>query len=429
MNLRYTPISSELFIYNRQRFVAEMLPESALIVHSNDVIPSNADGTLGFKQNTDLYYLSGIDQEETILWLCPEHPDEELREVLFIKETNESIRIWEGEKFSKKEATELSGIQTVFWTSQFFSFLNRNISYLNHTYLTDNEHDGRVVYFETQQRRFINLFKEQFPLHSLQRASPILSKLRQIKHPLEIEAIKQAIDITHKGFLSLCRTIKEEIFEFELEAELTHTFLKNRSRNHAFQPIIASGKNACVLHYISNNERCKSGDVVLADFGAEYANYNADITRCLPANGRFSKRQKEVYNAVLCMFYEARKRMIVGNTFQALRDEMAELMQEKLYEIGLLKNSDLKSKTSYKKYFPHGVSHHLGLDVHDVGSKFTMFQEGMVLTCEPGIYIPAEGIGIRLENDILISTNGPIDLMGKTPIEADEIEFLIQNRL
>lgn len=429
MNLRYTPIPSELFIHNRKNFTAKMLAESVLVVKSNDVIPTNADGTLGFKQNSDLYYLTGIDQEETSLWLCPDHPEAEFREVLFIKETNEHIKIWEGEKLTKEEASQLSGIKTILWDSQFESFLQRHIFHFNTIYLTDNEHDGKNKSFQTQNRRLIDFLKFHYPLHQFQRAAPILSALRLLKHPLEIEAILKAVEITRKGFEAMSKKLKAGVFEFELEAELTYTFLKNRSRNHAFQPIVASGKNACVLHYITNYSVCKNGESVLLDFGAEYANYNADITRCLPVSGNFTPRQREIYLAVLHIFKEARSRMVIGKTFQELRDEVAELMKEKLFELRLLTKQDLSNASSYKKYFPHGISHHLGLDVHDVGDKYRTFEAGMVLTCEPGIYIPAEEIGIRLENDILITANGNEDLMKSIPIEIDEIEAIFQNLL
>jgi Xaa-Pro aminopeptidase len=383
---------------------------------------------LGFKQNTDLFYLCGIDQEETFLILQPNHPVENNREVLFIRETNEHLKVWEGEKLSKKQASEISGIQTVFWSHQLENYLKRNSAEASALYLNSNEHDGRNTDFQSKSDAFNAKIKSQFPLHEIQRLAPLISAHRLIKEPEEIEQLKRALEITKKGFLRLVEKIKPGIPEFELEAHLTHEFLINRSRGHAFQPIMASGKNACVLHYVTNNEICEDGELVLMDFGAEYANYNADITRCLPVNGKFTQRQKEVYQAVLNVFYFARERIIPGNTMENLRNETAAKMEEELIRVGVLKRGDVENqdpdKPLYRKYFPHGVSHYLGLDVHDVGSRYEVFKPGMVLTCEPGIYIEKEGLGIRLENDILITEDGNVDLCAHIPLEIDEIEKL-----
>ncbi|WP_435355131.1 aminopeptidase P N-terminal domain-containing protein [Emticicia sp. SJ17W-69] len=427
--MRYEKIDSQLFISNRERLKKLLKPNSLVIVHSNDVMPSNADGTLGFHQNNDIFYLTGIDQEESILVLFPDFPDEKFREILFVRETSEHIKIWEGEKLSKKQATEVSGIQKIVWTNNFETILRKLIFEAEQVYLNLNEHDGADWQFESRERRFISTFKKQFPLHQVERLAPLMFKLRVIKQPIEIALIKKAIEITGKGFVRMARYLKPNIAEFELEAELSHEFLRNRSRGHAFSPILASGESACVLHYVTNNLNCKDGDVILMDFGAEYGNYNADITRCLPVNGKFTQRQKQVYEAVLRVMKAARSMLIVGNNMEKLRKDVGKIMEFELIELGLL-NADEVDKQSddaplYKKYFPHGISHHLGLDVHDVGSRYETFKAGMILTCEPGIYIPEEKLGIRLENDILITENGNEDLMANIPIEILDVERLM----
>jgi Xaa-Pro aminopeptidase len=431
--MRYEKIDNQLFIKNRERLRALLKSDSTVIIHSNDVIPTNADGTMGFRQNNDLFYLTGIDQEESILLLTPNHPDEKMREVLFVKETNEHIKTWEGYKLSKNDATAISGIEKVFWTHQFDSILKRLIFEVDNVYLNLNEHDGGDSDFQSRERRFINEFKHKYPLHHIERLAPLMRQLRVTKHPIELHLIKKAIKITEKGFFRMANYLKPDIYEFELEAELIHEFLMNRSRGHAFQPIIASGANACVLHYVTNNQICKDGDLVLLDFGAEYANYNADITRTLPVNGRFTNRQKQVYQAVLRVMKAAKQMLVVGNTMENLRKEVGKIMESELIELGLLKKHEVEKQNEesslYRKYFPHGISHHLGLDVHDVGNRYETFKAGMLFTNEPGIYIPEEGIGIRLENDILITENGNIDLMSGIPLEIEEIEgmFLIEN--
>lgn len=428
--MRYEKINNTLFIQNRDNLIALLKPNSLAIFNSNDVIPSNADGTLGFRQNNDLFYLTGIDQEETILVLFPENSDENQREILFIKETNEHIKVWEGNKFTKKEAEDISGIKKIFWTHQFEGVLKRIIYESQNIYLNLNEHDGGNYQFYSRDKLFAQQIRNDFPLHSIERAAPLLHQLRAIKHPIEVELIKKALEITNKGFKKVLKSLKDKQFEFEIEAELTHEFLLNRSRGHAFAPIVASGENACVLHYISNNDALKNGDLILLDFGAEYANYNADITRCLPVNGIFSSRQAEVYQSVLHIMRETSKMIIAGNTMKNLRLEVGYLMETELTKLGLLSKTAIKNQNPeyplYKKYFPHGVSHYLGLDVHDVGNKHAPFAAGMLFTCEPGIYIPEEKIGIRLENDILITETGNIDLCADIPIEIQEIESLMR---
>ena len=428
--MRYEKIDSKLFISNRERLRNLLKPNSMVIVQSNDVLPTNADGTFGFRQNNDIFYLSGIDQEETILIVFPDFPDEKFREILLIRETSEHLKVWEGEKLSKKQANDISGIEKVIWTSNFDTILRKLIFLADHVYLNLNEHDGGEWNFETRERRFISEFKQKFPLHRIERLAPLLQQLRVIKQPIEIDLIKKAIEITNKGFIRMAKFLKPKVNEFELEAELIHEFLSNHSRGHAFAPILASGKSACVLHYVTNNNQCNSGEVILMDFGAEYANYNADITRCLPVNGKFSERQKEVYSAVLNVMKATKKMLIVGNTMENMKKEVGKIMEFELIKLGLLKQDEVDNQNEdaplYKKYFPHGISHHLGLDVHDVGNRYEVFKVGMVFTCEPGIYIPEEKLGIRLENNILITENGIEDLMTNIPIEIEEIEALMQ---
>jgi len=430
--MRYQPLPKELYIRNRQKIVAQLKENSMALLCSNDVIPTNADGVLGFKQNSDLFYLTGIDQEETYLILCPNHPKAKFREILFIRETNEHLKIWEGEKLSKEQARNLSGIQTVKWSDDIDKFLDKNIHIPCDIYLNSNDHSGRNVDFISETDQFNKWIKKAFRVKKHKKLAPILWNLRCIKEEEELVQIKKAIEISKIALIHFVAKLKPDAKEFELEAELTYHFLLNRSRGHAFQPIVASGKNACVLHYISNNETCKTGDLVLLDFGAEYGNYNADLTRCLPVSGKFTERQKEVYNAVLRVFKFAKERLVRGHTMLKLRDEVGKCMENELIKLGLFTIDDVMNQDSkkplYRKYFPHGVSHYLGLDVHDVGPPNVPFKPGMLFTCEPGIYIPEEGIGIRLENDILITEEGNIDLCESIPIETGEIEaFLAAN--
>lgn len=402
------------------------------VLCSNEVIPTNADGVMGFKQNSNLFYLCGIDQEDTFLVLFPDHPSESQREVLFIRETNEHLKVWEGEKLSKEEARSISGIQTVLWSHQLDAFLKRNLPEAACICLEANEHDGKNEGFISKSEVFNQNIRKDYPLHRLERLAPVLAELRMVKEPEEIQQIEKALEITKQGFLRLCDKIRPGINEYELEAHLTHEFLMNRSRGHAFPPIMASGKNACVLHYVTNNEACQHGDLILMDFGAEYANYNADITRVLPVNGTFNKRQKEVYQAVLNVFHFAKSRLIPGNTMENLRNEVGQQMEKELINLGLLDQHEVDNQQPeaplYRKYFPHGVSHSLGLDVHDVGSRYVTFKPGMVFTCEPGIYIPEEGLGIRLENDILITAEGNRDLCADFPLEIAEIEAIFNKQ-
>jgi Xaa-Pro aminopeptidase len=427
--MRYAPIGKELFIENRRRLTQLLKPKSLVILNSNDIMPTNADGSMGFKQNTDLFYLTGVDQEETILVLSPEHPEEKLREVLFLRETNEMIAVWEGEKLTKEQAREATGIKTIYWTHQYETVFRNIVFEADHVYLNTNEHTRNDSQVQTRETRFLQEFKEKYPLHTLARLAPLMHQLRAIKQPKEIELLQKACDITKLGFERLLTFVKPGVQEFEIEAELLHEFVRNRSKGFSYQPIIASGANACVLHYIQNDLPCKDGDVLLLDVAAEYANYGADLSRSIPVNGRFTKRQRDVYDAVLRVFKAAKGMLVAGNIWDEYHLEVGKIMESELIGLGLITKDDIAKQDpetpAYKKYFPHGTSHFLGLDIHDVGNKYRRFEPGMVFTCEPGIYIREEGLGIRLENDILITESGNIDLMAHIPIEAEEIEEIM----
>jgi len=427
--MKYLSIDSNLFIENRKRFAASLKPNSIALFVSNDILPTNADGSMGFVQNSDLFYLTGVDQEETILLIYPDAKNEMHREVLFVRETNETIAIWEGAKLTKEQGTATSGIKTVMWNHGFESFLKTLIFQAEHIYLNSNEHTRRYIDTETAEMRFNKNIISKFPLHKIERSAPIMHKLRAIKSTYEIDLIQQACNITEKGFRRLLNFVKPGVMEYEIEAELVHEFVRNRSRGFAYGPIIASGANACVLHYVENNKECKAGDVILLDVAAEYANYASDLTRCLPVSGKFTARQKQVYNAVLRVMQAATNMLTVGNTIPEYHKAVGQLMEKELVGLGLLTMDDIKKQNpdwpAYKKYFMHGTSHFLGLDVHDVGDFNRPLEEGMVFTCEPGIYIPQENLGIRLENDILVTKKGPVDLMKNIPIEAEEIEELM----
>lgn len=427
--MRYRPLPASLFAGNRQRLAALLRPSSLALLNANDIMPTSADGSMRFRQNSDLYYLTGIDQEETVLLLFPDAPDAKNREILFLRETSEHIATWEGYKYTKEHARQASGIANVQWLGQFEGTLRNLIFEAEHLYLNTNEHTRAQVQVQTRDARFIEDLQRRFPLHRYERLAPLLHRLRAIKQPSELEALQEAIRITHDGFLRLARTLRPGIMEYELEAELLHEFVRQGSRGFAYEPIIASGPNACVLHYVMNDRPCQPGDVVLFDVAAEYANYNADLTRCLPVSGRFTPRQRQVYDAVLRVFREACKLLVPGTLWDEYHLEVGKIMEGELLGLGLLSRQDIKNQNpdwpAYKKYFMHGTSHFLGLDVHDVGSKYRRFEPGMVFTCEPGIYIPEEGLGIRLENNLLITEDGNRDLMAEIPIEADAIEALM----
>ncbi len=428
--MKYTPIKSSLFVQNRANFAKKLKKNSLAVFNSNDIMPTNADGSMGFIQNSDLFYLSGIDQENTILLIFPDAHDKKHREILFVRETNETIAIWEGHKYTKAEATEASGIKTVYWMSMFNTVFKALMFEAEHVYLNSNEHKRTYIDVETADDRFTKSCMAKFPLHHFHRVAPIMHELRSIKSAAEIALIQHACNITGLGFNRILKFIKPGVTEYEIEAELIHEFIRNRSRGFAYTPIVASGPSACILHYTENNRVCKSGDVILLDVAAEYANYASDLTRCVPVNGKFTKRQKEVYNAVLRVMKAATKMLVPGNTFVKYNEAVGKLVEKELLGLGLLKASDIKNQNpempAYKKYFMHGTSHFLGLDVHDVGNFNAPMRAGNVFTCEPGIYIPEEGLGIRLENNILITTKSPVDLMKHIPIEADDIERLMK---
>ena len=424
--MKYLKIDNNLFVENRKKLKNKLAKNTLAIFNSNDIMPTNADGTMPFRQNNDLFWLSGVDQEESVLVVCPDNNDE--KEILFLKETNEHIAIWEGAKLSKKEALNVSGISTVYWLSEMEEKLNELISNCGGVYLNKNIHSRSASEVETRDDRFRKMFSEKYKKEILEIA-PIMHELRSIKSETEISLLQNACNITEKGVRRILPFIKPGVMEYEIEAELMHEFLRNRSNGFAYQPIIGSGRDSCVLHYIDNNKECKDGDILLMDFGAEYANYASDLTRTVPVNGRFSARQKNVYNSVLYVMKEATKMLRPGTTFKEYNSEIGRIMESELIKLGLLDKHDVQKqdpkKPLYRKYFMHGTSHYLGLDVHDVGNFDWPMKEGMVFTCEPGIYILEEELGIRLENDILITSDGPKDLMKNIPIETEEIEELM----
>ena len=427
--MKYSAIKKDLYIDNRKNFSKHLKPNSLALFVSNDILPTNGDGSLGFIQNSDLLHLSGVDQEDTILLIYPDAKDSKQKEILFIKETSELIAIWEGAKLTKEQATEVSGITNVMWYNDFEKTFKAIAFQAESFYLNSNEHTRRYIDMETAEMRFNKKIMAQFPLHHIERSAPIMHRIRSIKHPIEIELMQQACDITEKGFRRLLSFTKPGVMEYEIEAELIHEFVRNRSRGFAYGPIIASGGNACVLHYVENNKECKDGDVILLDVAAEYGNYASDMTRCIPVSGKFTKRQREVYDAVLRVMKGAAAILKPGNTFEKYNAAVGDMMTKELIQLGLITEEDVKNQNpawpAYKKYFMHGTSHFIGLDVHDVGFFAEPMQVGMAFTIEPGIYIPEENLGIRLENNYIITATGNDDLMKNIPLEADEIEALM----
>lgn len=428
--MRYQNLPSTVFKANRKEFSKEMLPNSIALLASNDIQVTNADDSMGFAQNNDLYYLSGIDQEETILLLYPDAYKAENREILFIKETNEHIKIWEGDKLTAEQAIEISGISRVEWVDDFEKILQLMAFEADGFYLGHNEHIKRVTKdMETRQDRLINWCRKKYPLHDYFRAAKITRSLRQIKTKEEVEMIKKAAKISIQGFERVLIKVEPGIKEYALEAELSYNLIKEGAQRHAFKPIVASGSNACALHYNDNDDVCKEGDMILMDFGVCYGNYNSDTTRCFPVNGKFSERQKEVYSAVLRCLKTGSELLKPGIVPKDYEEQMAKLVEAELIGLGLISKEDVDKQDPdhplYKKYFMHGTAHHIGLDVHDVGLYSRPFERGMVLTCEPGIYIAEEGIGCRLENDYLITIDGNINLTEEMPIEIEEIEQLM----
>ncbi len=428
--MRYDPIDASLFVGNRDKLRAMLKPNSIVILHANDIMPTNADGVMPFIQNTDLFYLSGVNQEETVLVLFPDAGDAKDRELLFVKETSELIAIWEGEKLTKEQATKVSGIKRVEWFDTFAAHLHRLAPQADHIYLATNEHLRASTAVETRNDRFIKECQARYPLHQFERLTPLLHRLRITKDPIELQMLQKAIDITEAGFRRVLEFVEPGVGEWEIEAEYLHEFVRSRSRGFAYPPIIGSGKNACVLHYVENNCVCEDGQLLLMDVAAEWANWNADMTRTIPVNGRFTDRQRDVYNAVLAVFRGSCDILRPGITPLEWRKQTVDMMEEQLIKIGLVdaaaaKEQDPEEKPLVKKYFMHGIGHHLGLDVHDVHPPNEPVAEGMVFTVEPGIYIREENMGVRLENDIVIGKDRNIDLFDNIPIEAEEIEELM----
>jgi len=428
--MKYQAIPNTLFIKNRQKFTAQMIPGSLAVFNSNDIYPVSADSTLPFAQHSDILYLSGADQEESILLLFPDALNPAHREILFVRETNEHIAVWEGAKYTKEKATAISGIQTIMWLSDFDKVFFDLMTEAHTIYFNTNEHYRQAVETQTREDRFIAKCKAQFPAHQWQKSQPILQEIRGVKEAEEIAQMQAACNITGKGIRRLLGFIKPGVWEYEIEAELLHEFVRNRSKGFAYTPIIASGANANVLHYIENNQQCQAGDLILMDVAAEYANYRSDLTRTFPVSGRFTERQAAVYNAVLRVKNAATKLLVPGTLWAEYHQAVGVIMTEELLGLGLLDPADVKNqdpqKPAYKKYFMHGTSHHIGLDTHDYGPLKTPMKAGMVFTVEPGIYIPEEGMGIRLEDNVVIQEQGePLNLMAHIPIEISEIEALM----
>lgn len=428
--MKYHPINNKLFTKNRAKFTAQMKPKSIAVFNSNDIFTTGSDSTLPFAQHSDILYLSGADQEESILLLFPYAINKNHREILFLTETNEHIAIWYGAKYSKEEATKVSGIKTIYWLSEFKKVFYDLMTEADTIYFNTNEHYRQAVELESREDRFIKKCKADFPAHKWEKSNQILQEIRGTKEPEEIAIIQTACDITEKGFRRILPFVKPGIMEYEIEAEYMHEFLRNRSNGFAYTPIIASGYSACVLHYIDNNKECKDGDMLLMDVGADYANYSSDMTRTIPVNGRFTDRQKAVYSAVLRVKNEATKMLTPGVLWAEYQKEVGHLMTSELLGLGLIDKNDVKNENpdwpAYKKYFMHGTSHHMGLDTHDYGALKTPMKAGMVFTVEPGIYIPEEKMGIRIEDDVVIQKTGvPFNLMRNIPIEIEEIEELM----
>ncbi len=428
--MKYSPINASLFIKNRAAFVKQMEKGALAIFNSNDIFPISADSSMPFQQHRDIFYLSGVDQEESVLVLFPNASNPAHKEVLFLKETSELIAIWEGEKLTKETALQVSGIKTVYWLQQFPVIFKQLMAECGAIYLNTNEHLRASTEVETREDRFIKKVRIEYPAHQTLKSAPILHQIRSIKSQLEIDLMQTACNITEAGFRRLLGFVKPGVWEYEIEAELVHEFIKRRSKGFAYTPIIASGKNACVLHYIENNQQCQDGEVILLDVAAEYANYSSDLTRCIPVSGRFTKRQKAVYNAVLHVKKEAEKLLVPGVIMADYHKTVGLLMEEQLVGLNLISIDDIKNQKpewpAYKKYFMHGTSHFIGLDTHDVGLWYQPIQAGMVFTCEPGIYIPEENLGIRLEDDLVVQEKGgPFNLMKNIPLEAEAIEDLM----
>ena len=430
--MKYFAVDSNLFIKNRVKFSSQMHASSIAVFNSNDIFTTGADSTLTFHQHRNIFYLSGIDQEESILVLFPDANNPKHREILFIKKTNNKIAIWEGAKLTKKQATEISGIQSVYWLDEFETIFEQLMTQTQIIYINNNDHYRKAIQMETREDRFIKMVKSKYSNHSFENNFQIMESLRGVKEKEEINLIQKACNITEKGFKRVLGFIKPGVMEYEIEAEYIHEFLINRSKGFAYTPIIGSGYNACVLHYIENNQSCKNGDMLLMDVGAEYANYSSDMTRTVPVNGRFTPRQKAVYQSVLNVKNEATQMLVSGVIWKDYHKEVGKIMTSELLGLGLIDKASIQNQDinfpAYKKYFMHGTSHHLGLDTHDFGDLKSPMVANMVLTVEPGIYIPEEKMGIRLEDDVVIQDSGPpLNLMKNIPIEIDDIESIMNS--
>lgn len=423
--MRHSDIPADLFIRNRERLAGLLPRQSLAVVNANDILPTNADGSLLMQPNSDLFYLTGLEQEETILLLAPDAFDEKQREILFIRQPNEHLKTWEGHKLSKEEATRISGISQVKWLSDFPSEFHKLMCEVEQVFLNSNEHKRAVIEVGTRDARFIRRVQAHYPLHQYQRLARLLHRLRVVKSEEELALIRRACDLTGRGFRRLLPFVKPGVNECEVEAELAHEFIRNHSR-FAYNPIIASGANSCVLHYNTNDQPCRKGEVLLLDVAAGYANYNSDLTRTIPVGGRFSRRQKQVYQAVLRTLRAMIQAAVPGTLHRDWQKQAEALMTEECLQLGLLKPAQIRKQNpdlpAVKKYFMHGLGHVIGLDVHDVGFMNEPFAPGWVLTVEPGLYLPEEGFGIRLENTIVVTRDGPVDLMADIPLEAEEIE-------
>lgn len=429
--MKAIPLPAALFTLNRERLVPRLLPRSLAVFNANDIMPTNADGAMGHLQNADLFYLTGVHQEETILLLAPDAFDPNHREILFVRQPNEHLAIWEGHKLTKAQATAVSGIRNVKWLSEFPVIFRQLICELENVYLNTNEHQRADVTVATRDARFIRECQEKFPLHRYHRLAPLMHGLRVVKSQPEIDAIQAACDLTGKGFKRVCKFLKPGVNEAEVEAEFAHEFIRHKGQ-FAYPPIIAGGANNNILHYSQNDQPCKKGDLILLDVAAGLGNYMSDLTRTIPVSGKFSRRQKQVYNAVLRIFRQQVAALVPGKTTKDLRTECEEITAKECVDLGLLKLSQLKKQTpenpAVRPFFMHGVSHPIGLDVHDVTYNHLKISPGWVLTVEPAIYIQAEGFGVRLENTVVVTENGQLDLMANIPIEADEIEALMNRR-
>ncbi|RPG64566.1 MAG: M24 family metallopeptidase [Flavobacteriaceae bacterium TMED121] len=431
--MRYIPLSSSFYRSNRARFMDAISQGGLAVFNSNDIYPISADSKMPFQQHRDIFYLSGIDQEESVLLLFPDAKNSNHREVLFVKKTNNHIAVWEGAKLSQKEATNISGIQTVLWTDDFNSLFNQLTKEAKSIYFNTNEHYRANIETQTREDRFIEWAKKKYPTHQHEKSNFILQRLRSLKHKEEICQIQQAINITEKGFRRVLDFVRPGVWEYEIEAEFVNEFIKNRSKGFAYSPIIASGRNSNVLHYTQNNSKCQSGDLILIDVGAEYGNYASDMTRTIPVSGKFTPRQRRVYDAVRKIGEESMQLLVPGTLIKEYNQEVGKIMSSALIDLGLLDKKDLnikdKKNPAYKKYYMHGTSHHLGLDTHDYGLIEEPIEPNMVLSVEPGIYIPEESFGIRIEEDVVVQEKGgPINLTKNIPKDPDEIEFLMSSR-